>query len=910
MQKLIGYSLLIIICFFTINAKASHIVGGEMYYDYLGYNTDSNKHEVRINLKIYRDCFNGLASFDNPANVSVFDGNGLYLYSIQLSSFNVIAVNNSLYPCANLTNSNFCVEQAWYQQVIYLASNISGYHFTYQRCCRNNTITNIQNSGDVGATFTSYIPSFSTISSNSSPRFSNLPPSFLCINKPVQLDFSAFDIDGDLLTYQLCDPYTGASDQNPSPAGNQVTSPPYNSVDYEIGFNTNNPILTSNGILVNISTGVLSFTPNAFGQFVFAVCVNEWRNGSIISKTQREFQFNVIACSFPNAKINLTSIIPNSITSDSTFILCNGNTIGFNNGSSNANNFNWNFGVLNSSTDVSTVINPIYTFPDTGDYIVQLISSKNAITCSDTDYIKVKIQPAFSPFISSPLTTQCLTGNSFSYNVVGSYNANAQFVWNVGANTPTQFFSGTALTNISYSQAGYFPVLLNATQFNCKKNDFINVRVVELPIFDSIKSILPCTGLKQQYQIYGKNISNSKWDFNLNSNANPLINGTIINYTSSDSGITPIKIYYNSFNVCFDSVTVYVRLTPKLIVDFNLSSLNLCEDNNLIKSDIIKSNLLKNANYTWILTNANLIENKNDTALSFNYTIAGNYTVDVNASNFGCKATKQKTIRIFKNPNISFANENQEGCIPFSTKVISNIFSENSYVLNYYDGNKLYYSRENPIFTFNDTGAYFPTVTLINKNGCVDTVTYKAISPLYARPIPSASFELLDYEKYLFDKPLIHLRNNTTKPYDSVFYDWGVYPKKITTLAIDSFLYPTAGDYEITQLLINQYGCKNKTRRYVYISDQFNLYIPNAFTPNSDGLNDFFSPVNYGLTKIDFEIFDRWGNIIFNSIANGNVWNGTKNGLPLQADNYVYVLYYYDYYNVKRKKQGIINLIR
>lgn len=66
------------------------------------------------------------------------------------------------------------------------------------------------------------------------------------------------------------------------------------------------------------------------------------------------------------------------------------------------------------------------------------------------------------------------------------------------------------------------------------------------------------------------------------------------------------------------------------------------------------------------------------------------------------------------------------------------------------------------------------------------------------------------------------------------------------------------------------------------------LYIPNAFTPNGDGLNDEFKAVGEGVDFYQLNIYDRWGNLLFNSNHIEQGWNGTVNGQPAQSGVYSY----------------------
>src|SRR5690606_36131591 len=83
------------------------------------------------------------------------------------------------------------------------------------------------------------------------------------------------------------------------------------------------------------------------------------------------------------------------------------------------------------------------------------------------------------------------------------------------------------------------------------------------------------------------------------------------------------------------------------------------------------------------------------------------------------------------------------------------------------------------------------------------------------------------------------------------------------------------GEYIVKQIKTNAFGCSDTLKKLIVIEDEFAFFIPNAFTPNGDGLNDTFYPVIYGVTEYAFYIFDRWGNVVFQSNQIGEAWNGT-----------------------------------
>ena len=93
--------------------------------------------------------------------------------------------------------------------------------------------------------------------------------------------------------------------------------------------------------------------------------------------------------------------------------------------------------------------------------------------------------------------------------------------------------------------------------------------------------------------------------------------------------------------------------------------------------------------------------------------------------------------------------------------------------------------------------------------------------------------------------------------------------------------------------------------------NDWDIFIPNTFTPNKDGVNDIFMPVGYGIDEIEMFIFDRWGELIFNTTDKDKGWDGTLKNVLCKTDVYIYKL------NIKpmgrngtEERTGHINLIR
>ena len=458
--------LIVIFLLISLKGFASHIVGGEMYYDCLGGN------EYRITLKLYRDCLSNGAEYDDPLPITIFNGSNTNIGgfdinfpgSVQLEpSFN----NN---PCVNVP-SDICVEEAVYTKIVILPASSNGYTLAYQRCCRGPDVTNLSNPGDQGLTLTVQIPPTVQAACNSSARFTNYPPLLLCANEQLVFDHSATEPDGDQIVYELCTPNQGASSVNPAPG--TVPSPPYDLVVWGSGMSGINPF-GAGSIAIDPNTGQLTATPENLGLYVVGICAKEYRNGVLISTTTRDFLFRVLSC-----EIDLAAEITPQTQLPTFVSYCQGLTIDFENTSFGGTSWQWDFGVDGISSDVSSSYEPSYTYPGPGTYTVTLVVSQ-AQGCSDTTRQDFIINDELTADFSPP-DPQCITNNSFDFLGEGSLPTGTTFSWDFGNFATPTSSSNQNPNGIVFSQSGSIPITYTTSFETCQESHTENIFVFREP---------------------------------------------------------------------------------------------------------------------------------------------------------------------------------------------------------------------------------------------------------------------------------------------------------------------------------------------------------------------------------------------------------------------------------------------
>tara|TARA_B100000809_G_scaffold212494_1_gene216499 strand:- start:6461 stop:8614 length:2154 start_codon:yes stop_codon:yes gene_type:complete len=574
--------IIILITLLAPSIKATHIVGGELNYLYLG----NNNYEIR--LTVYRDCYNGVPLFDDPAALGIFDSNNLLLDTILMSFISLDTLPPTINSPCVIPPTNVCYEVTTYIDTILLPPIPGGYQLAYQRCCRNYTILNIVLPDETGATYYATIPDTIVEVINSNPIFNSWPPPFICSSLPFEFDHSATDPEGDSLYYELFQPFHGANLTNPMPQ--PPFNPPYPFVIWNPPYSTSDMLGGTVPLSINPTAGLLTATPGPLGQFVVGIKVSEYRDGVFLSETKRDFQFNVVPC------VNLTVAAlqaPN--------FSCESYTASFSNNSSGAGTFLWNFGDLTTTMDTSIQFTPSYTYSDTGIYEVTLIAfSDFDISCNDTSIATVTILPAFelnTNYLNAPCTQDVLLESNSSLDSTG----NVIFDWDFGNNTGTSTLQNP---NYTYLNSGTYDITLIAhSPSNIGCNDTITFPITIFPSFtlNSSLDITPCSP-KVDFTVNssfdGLFPIDYFWDFGDVSILEDTSNLVNPNYTYLNPGSYNISIIaITDSPACGDTANLQVTIYPEFTFTPTIKNIKCTYGVNFIATSSLDD--IITTNYNW-----------------------------------------------------------------------------------------------------------------------------------------------------------------------------------------------------------------------------------------------------------------------------------------------------------------------
>ncbi|HWK07496.1 MAG TPA: PKD domain-containing protein [Puia sp.] len=871
--------LTLLVVIYSQTAFAKHVKGGYIQYTYNGVGSTSGTSNYTITVTVFFSCtaigprtsvYLGIFNASTNATVAA--------QSISTTTANTVT-KTTYSPCMS-DPPTICYEIYTYVYKVDLPDIAAGYILTVQDALRTDGIINISNSGSDGITISASIPG--TISGtdyhkNNSPDFLFKDTAIICYKGSFSYPFSATDADGDSLSYSFGN---GLNVSNASANTSQAApaSPPYTALTYLTGYSGASPL--GSGVTINPVTGLISGTaPATTGEYVVAVYVKEWRKGVLINTTKKELQVYVYSCSLSAATLN------------ASYTNCDNYTFTFQNEatSSNITSYYWDFGVTNSTTDISTQATPTYTYADTGTYTLKL-KVGNSTGCTDSTTAPVKVYPGFTPAFT--YTGSCYqSAFQFTDATYAKYGAVNSWSWTFGESSSSSNTAAVQDPSHLYASAGSYTVSLNVgTSKGCSgtvsKTVTANDKpVITLPFTDTLICSIDSLPLIASADGSGATYSWSPAYNIINpGTADPIV-------YPKDTTVYTVTVTQNGC-VGTDSITVNV-------LDF--ITVKLPADTTICLSDSFQLRPVSYAlKYLWSPGTA-----LSDSTIKYpNAAPAEDITYLVTANLGKCQDKASINVHVYPYPQ---ANAGTDTTICYGTTALLNgtivadlfTWSPDSSLLN---SNSL-----GPVADPLITTSYILTVR--NTQGCpkpvADTVVVNVIPKVVVFAGNDTSVvvgEPLQLHAVSTDSALVSYSWTPTDWLNnSLVYDPVA---TIESSAVDSIVYlATATTVQ------GCYGSDALTVK-VYKTGP-DIFMANAFTPDGNGHNDVFRPVLVGITRLSFfRVYNRWGQMIFATTQPEKGWDGLLHGIRQESGTYVYMVQGVDYLGKTHFKKGTFILIR
>jgi gliding motility-associated-like protein len=381
-------------------------------------------------------------------------------------------------------------------------------------------------------------------------------------------------------------------------------------------------------------------------------------------------------------------------------------------------------------------------------------------------------------------------------------------------------------------------------------------------------------------------------------------NQITVNWASAGTG--SITITQTSALGCDSTKSIPVTIHPKPSATIDGSTVACA---NALSAPYYRQNYQsrQNANifYEWTVTGGTIVGSNQLDSVSIEWGSSGVHPVYLRAVNMltGCVSedTFYVNVGVLHSPEI--LSQSFAGCIPFSLT-----FRESAGIdsLDYtwrVLGSSMPMSKSpNPTYEFTVPNIYVVELIVKNTFGCADTARVN----VNAQGKPVADFEVRDGENIYLEQTA-YFENQSR---GAVGYQWDFHDGE-TSFNFEHYkYYELPGQYTVRLIARSSLGCPDTTYRVVNVKVVPELYIPNAFTPNGDIHNPYFTIHTFYIVEMEFFVFDRWGEIVFRTKDPNFKWDGTYKGEACQDDVYAYYVQARGYNGELIVRKGNITILR
>lgn len=494
-------------------------------------------------------------------------------------------------------------------------------------------------------------------------------------------------------------------------------------------------------------------------------------------------------------------------------------------------------------------------------------SSANCNSATQTGTINVVSNPTVS-IIPAGTATMC-AGTSIALGGAGA----TSYQWypsNLVDNPSAGNVIASPLTTTNYSLVG--------SASSCTTMALLQVTVIPMPTLQAFtQNSVICSGSKTSINANGANTYTWFPTAGLSSGTG--------NYVTANPETSTVYHLVGTNGICTATLDVPIIVVQAPNLNLSTSNQKICEGS---KTNIFASGA---DTYTWSpesslqhISSGVVLANPNT---STNYTVmAVNY-----AGTLGCSVTKEILIDVVKNITAHVSNS-VTICEGTSTQLSAS--GRDTYIWTPATGinnTRIASPYANPVITT----VYSVNISEGGFCGVTATVLVKVLPKpeVYAGPD-----QILN-----LDEPM-YLNASGTGTMTWIFGE-GILCHSCPNSQITPV---NSGEYVIET--VNNAGCKAQDEMHVEVTKEYNVYIPNAFSPNYDGINDEFLVYGTGITKIEVSIFDRWGEKLYTSTEQLKGWNGTYKGQECKQDVYTVVINFTTLDNKKHTKTGHVSLLK
>lgn len=483
------------------------------------------------------------------------------------------------------------------------------------------------------------------------------------------------------------------------------------------------------------------------------------------------------------------------------------------------------------------------------------------------------------------------------------------YKWDFGDFSALQF--GNSQLH-QYASNAIYPVQLTVTdRFGCENDTTKNVEIFEQPdvAFDFAEVCDKDTVFFVDQTTYDSAslYSTVRWDWNFDDGTSGQALGDTSHLYNS-AGYYDVELTVVSDKGCVASLSKNVEVHPQPKPQFSFN--DTCANKPLAFLD--KTSIDWDALAAWRWDFGDSIKTQKHPINHFD--TGGLHDVQlIVTSSFGCVDSITKVVDVMYVPVTSYSVNMTESCSPalFQFENTTPAVPDNTVTYKWMLKDELVSENKSLTRTISNKGrvvnAYDFELIAETDEGCLASFTLP--TSLRVFPLPVAGF-YADPEETTTYEGLINFED-TSRDASDWLWDFDA-DGAIGYSSNESFDYADFyGDRTVKLMVTNIYGCVDSTSRDIYIKPESQVFAPNAFTPDGDQLNDTFSPKYNDIESVtSFKIFNRWGELIYESTGKDASWDGKINGYEAPIGSYLYEVQYIDGIGRFGSKTGQVNIVR
>ncbi len=842
--------MLLLVVWLTLpRAWADHIIGGELNMRSVG----GAPGLFRVQMKQYWDrTRNDAGNQDPTVRLLIFRKKNPILMEILVikrKETQPFVLGNVV--CSQLRNLDY-TEARYYESIQFDPTKYDdpgGYYMVWERCCRNEGLTNVVGVGSAGVGMVFYLE-FPPMMKNGAPFLNSTPEfklpngGYMCINKPFTFDDGAIDADGDQLRYSLVTPLNGYTTRTSLISPDDAPKSAYPGINWAPGNSLNNIIPGNPPLSVNPTTGVLSIQATREGLYLFTVQCEEFRNGERISVVRRDLQLPVVDCAKNTPPPPIITI--NNIPLKDT-VLCSNEPLLLTIENNPAWSYQWRKNGVNLLGDTTSTLR----VRESGSYTV--LKSRANVCANDTvsRAAQVTFGSGATPvklLIANPKPAYC-AGDTLLLKAEGSSGGTYQWRRNGSE------LVGEKQATIRVHQSGQYKVFTGTA--TCGSEDSLAVTINDRPTLQiSAPKLALCPNDSVQIQASPQGDYRYQWE----KNGNPFP-GTSSRLTVREVGTYRLMATGTSGCPALSN-TLTVKSGDAPTVRITAAKMSLC----LNDSVQIVGDAPTDSRYQWQQDGTPLANMDNRLTArrpgTYVATVMGPTGCSALSNSLTLTPSEGPTVRL---DSISPVCSTSDRLIPLQGYPTGGV----------YTGVGVTGDRFDPVAA--GVGRHKLTYTVTADGGCRSEQTrwvvvssgVKLTGRTSYRIVKGDTVQLLvmadgPVSRYQWEPPVSLTRTDVANPVAN--------PSQTIT-------------YEVTT--VSENGCESTLSILVEVAER--IFIPSAFSPNADGFNDAWIIANIGLfEQCEVSVYNRWGEQVFYSKGYQQPWDGTHRQEPVATGVYSY----------------------